>query len=91
MNIYSINITAPILKDSPHRVSYNEFPIMCVTKKSHEEILNNESVKQTILDLITKIGLEMLDNTNINIKVINSDKQVLNIVEPVKKYYELWK
>ena len=92
MNIYSINITAPIRKGSDIRVSYNESPIICITKKSYDDILtNNESMKSTIMSIINQIGLELLDNININIRIIDSDRGVDTQIEPLKKYYESWK
>lgn len=90
MNIYAINIVAPILKGSEHMVSYNEYPIMCVTKKTYDEIIENESVKQTIIGLVQKIGEELLDQTYINIRIISSNRDVTNISNPIKKYYEQW-
>ena len=92
MNIYSINITAPIRKGSDIRVSYNESPIICITKKHYDDILSdNESLRATIRDIIGCIGEELIDDININIRTIDNDRNVDTKIEPLKKYYETWK
>ncbi len=91
MNIYSINIVAPILRYSDKLVAYNEYPIVCVTKKSTEELLvTNKNLQDAIIKTIESIGIELLDDIMINVRSVSMDRKVLNSTLPVKKYYEKW-
>ena len=91
MNTYTINIVAPILRYRDKMVAYNEYPIICVTKKTTDELLTtNTHLQDAIKKTIGLIGMEMLDDIKLNIRTITSDRKVSNISIPIKKYYEQW-
>lgn len=82
---------APILRYSDKLVAYNEYPIVCVTKKSTEELLTtNKNLQDAIIKAIESIGMELLDDIMINVRSVSMDRKVLNSTLPVKKYYEKW-
>ena len=91
-NIYSINITGPVFKRSEMILTYNEMPIVCVTKKSIDTLLDtNKTLQKSIMDVIYRIGTELIDSITINVRIINSNRDVTNMKIPAKKYFEVWK
>lgn len=91
-NIYSINIMGPLSKESARYIIYNELPIVCITKKTMDELLNtNTALQQSILTTIRNIGEELVGEITLNVRIINSNREVSDNRIPVKKYFDIWK
>lgn len=88
---YIINVTAPMNNISNKIVSYNKYPIICISKKSTSEIFENPQVQKSIDDTLKLIGTDLFEHTSIHVRVIDGRSNVSDYEYPIKEIISLWR
>lgn len=87
---YIINVIAPIHVNSDSYVSYNKYPIICISKKPLDAIFENEQIRESINNTLNFIGSNLNDKTFIHIRIIDNRARITDVEEPVNKIVSKW-
>lgn len=88
---YIINVVAPITVNSDKMVSYNKYPIVCISKKDMEQVLENEQVRSSINQTLEFVGNDLFDKTSLHIRVVDNKARINDVEEPLNKIIDQWK
>lgn len=88
---YIISIVAPIHNSSDKMISYNKYPIVCISKKSLDEVFLNKQVQSSIDSTLESVGTDLFDKTFVCIRVIDSKARILDFEKPLNKIISLWR
>jgi hypothetical protein len=87
---YIINVIAPIHVNSDVMVSYNKYPIVCITKKKLSEVFENPQIRESINKTLNIIGRDSWDKANICVRIVDNRANISDVEEPVNKIIETW-
>lgn len=88
---YIINVIAPISIISEQQVSYNKYPIVCISKKGLDKVWENEQVQEFIENTIGVMGNELLDRSFVHVRVVDSKARITDYEMPTKEIVNLWR
>lgn len=88
---YIINVVAPIHNVSDKLVSYNKYPIICISKKSVDKIFTIEQVQNSIDKTLEMIGDAMFERSLILIRAVDNKANITDYEYPVNKVISLWR
>lgn len=88
---YIINVVAPIHNSSDKLVSYNKYPIVCITKKALDDVFKNKQVQASIDSTLGLVGTELFDRAFIYIRVVDSKARISDFEKPLNKIISLWR
>lgn len=88
---YIINVVAPIHVASDKVVSYNKYPVVCISKKTLDKVFTNKQVQASIESTLKLVGTELFDRTTIHIRVVDSKAHITDYEKPVNKIISLWR
>lgn len=88
---YIINVVAPINVISEHQVSYNKYPIVCISKKGLDKVWENEQVQEFVENTIGSMGNELMDRSTIHVRVVDSKARITDYDIPTKEVVALWR
>jgi hypothetical protein len=88
---YIINVVAPIHNSSDKLVSYNKYPIVCISKKTLDEVFLNKQVQSSIDSTLESVGTELFDRGSIHIRVVDSKARITDFEKPLNKIISLWR
>lgn len=88
---YIINVVAPIHNSSDKLVSYNKYPIVCISKKTLDEVFLNKQVQSSIDSTLESVGTELFDRGSIHIRVVDSKARITDFEKPLNKIISSWR
>jgi len=88
---YIINVVAPIHSISDKLVSYNKYPIVCISKKPIDDIFKNERVQNSIDKTLEMVGDALLDKALIHVRVVDNKANVTDYEYMVNKVISIWR
>lgn len=88
---YIINVVAPIHNTSDKLISYNRYPIVCISKKPLDKVFTNRQVQSSIDSTLALVGTELFDRATIHIRVVDNKAHITDFEEPVNKIISLWR
>lgn len=88
---YIINVVAPIHNVSDKMISYNKYPIVCISKKTLDNVFLNKQVQASIDSTLELVGTELFDKTSIYIRVVDSKAHITDFEKPLNKVISLWR
>lgn len=88
---YIINVVAPVHNASDKMVSYNRYPIVCISKKSIDDIFGNPEIQSSIDATLELVGTELFDRTSIHVRIVDSKARITDYEKPINKIISIWK
>lgn len=88
---YIINVVAPVHNVSDKLVSYNKYPIVCISKKSIENVLMNTEVQSSIDATLELVGTELFDRASIHIRIVDSKARITDYEKPINEVVSIWR
>ena len=88
---YIINVVAPININSDKSVSYNKYPIVCISKKNINQVFENDQVRSSIIQTLKLVGTDLYDKTSIHVRIVDSKAKINDVEEPLNKIMGQWK
>lgn len=88
---YIINVVAPIHNVSDKMVSYNKYPIVCISKRTLNDVFMNKQVQSSIDSTLELVGTELFDMTSIHIRVVDSKARITDFEKPIKEVISIWR
>lgn len=82
---------APIHNVSDKMVSYNKYPIICISKKEIRDILMNPDVQSSIDSTLELVGTELFDRASIHIRIVDSKAHITDYEKPIKEIISIWR
>lgn len=87
---YIINIIAPISSINEAQVSYNKYPIICISKRGLDHVWKNERVKESVLDTVKFLGESSIDVAFVHVRIVDRDANITDEEMPLKEILEKW-
>lgn len=88
---YIINVVAPISVISERQISYNKYPIVCISKKGLDKVWENQQVQDFVESTINNMGNELIDKSVVHVRIVDSKAQITDEEIPTKNVVELWR
>lgn len=88
---YIINVIGPISAINESQVSYNKYPIVCITKRGIDHVWENEQVKESILDTVNLLGTENIEKSFVHVRIVDRDANISDEEFELKEIVEKWK
>lgn len=88
---YIINVVAPISVISERQISYNKYPIVCISKKGLDKVWENQQVQDFVESTINNMGNELIDKSVVHVRIVDSKARITDEEIPTKNIVELWR
>lgn len=88
---YIINVSAPITVNNDKMVSYNKYPMVCISKKDITQVLEIEQVRTSIKNTLELVGKDLFDKAVLHIRIVDNKARITDSEEPINKLMEQWK
>lgn len=87
---YIITVVGPIGVCDDNLISYNKYPIVCISKNGIDNVWHNELVKESILETIKFLGTELIDNSFVYMRIVDHKASITDKQWPLKEILEKW-
>ncbi len=88
---YIINVVAPISVISERQISYNKYPIVCISKKGLDKVWENQQVQDFVESTINNMGNELIEKSVVHVRIVDSKARITDEEIPTKNVVELWR
>lgn len=88
--IYLVNIIGPISTVNDQMVSYNKYPIVCVSNNGVPEIFSNDKLKESLSKTIADMDSGFIQDSLVHIRSISNDLTVDDTDIPLRELLDMW-
>ena len=87
---YIINIIGPISVIGSQLISYNKYPIICISNHGLEQVWDNPDIISSINNTISDMGEDLIDKSSIHVRILDDKANINDFEIPLKEILEIW-